>query len=189
VESPRAITAAELPALVEMVDRNLGAGPLARTGRTFLPSPARVYTPENLKNIFVIREAGQIVALRAVLPVARGEPRRRALLRGLHLVDGHRGCGHRGCGHGLRCLRACLAQMEAAVGCDLAALNTMLSTVYFYGRKDFAACRGAERLRQLRPLAHRRPALPRPPRSTATVCGGWAAGGGARCRLAHAGRA
>ena len=65
-----------------------------------------------LQNIFAVREAGQIVAEVPYCPWRAVSPAGAPFCVGFISSTATK-AGHRGCGHGLRCLRACLTQMEA----------------------------------------------------------------------------
>ena len=136
--SPLPITADELPELVRMVDANLGSGVLEDTGSTFLTSHPRVYLPENLRNIFAIRVDGEIAAEVPYYPwrvrLALNDPSGPELGLGFISPTATR-ADHRQKGYGLQCLRACLRQMEELDGCELSALNTLVTTFYFYERE------------------------------------------------------
>ena len=136
---PRPIAAHELDELVSLVDENLGAGPLSVTGTTFRTSHARVYTPENLRNILAIREAGRLVAEVPYVPW-RVRSSRGPTIFGLGFISPTATrASHRGKGYGRACLSAALAQMARDDECELSALNTLLTTFRFYEQAGFAA--------------------------------------------------
>ena len=136
---PRAIAEHELDELVSLVDEHLGAGPLSATGTTFRTSHARVYTPENLRNILAIREDGRLVAEVPYVPWQVRSSRGPAVFGLGFISPTATRAGYRGKGYGRACLRAALTQMARDDECELSALNTLLTTFPFYEQGGFAA--------------------------------------------------
>jgi len=90
------------------------------------------------RNIFAIRVDGEIAAEVPYYPwrvrLALSDPSGPELGLGFISPTATR-ADHRQKGYGLQCLRACLRQMEELDGCELSALNTLVTTFYFYERE------------------------------------------------------
>jgi len=130
IDGPRPATQADVSEVVALVDAAMRAG----TGQTLLTDYPLVYDAANLRNVRILRVAGELVAVVPVLPreAVLGDRRIRVgIISPTATAPAHQ---HRG--YGSRCLDSAIEAMADA-GCALSVLWTLVETFPFYEHAGF----------------------------------------------------
>ena len=130
IDGPRPAMPADVPEVVALVDAAMRAG----TGQTLLTDYPLVYDAANLRNVRILRVAGELVAVVPVLPrdAVLGDRRIRVgIISPTATAPAHQ---HRG--YGSRCLASAIEAMADA-GCALSVLWTLVETFPFYEHAGF----------------------------------------------------
>lgn len=131
-EGPRACRPDELHEMISMTNSVMRQG----SSQSFLTDYPLVYTPENLRNVQIIKAGDTIVSVVPYIPKQIDYAGTRFQIGIISPTATHP--EHRRLGHARRCLDSCLSLMETA-GTELSVLWTLPATFPFYEQAGFQA--------------------------------------------------
>jgi predicted acetyltransferase len=130
IEGPRAVTAAELPEVIAVVNSALRAG----SDQSMVTDYPLVFRAENLENIRILKVNREVAAeVPFIAWKVRAEDSEFSFG---YISPTATAAKHRKKGYGLLCLMDCVKRMNQ-LGCELSMLSTQIATFPFYECGDY----------------------------------------------------